>query len=164
MMRVLLLGLIGLLAGCGYTAGPLLPEGVRRIAVPIAQNESLYRHAEVTYTRELKQELLRRSGARVVDRGEADAILETRIVEVPRNALVEDAVDQILEDAILVRVAVRLYDPRDGVDLVPPFEVARRAERIVPRGETIATAIDEALRDVARETVLRIEADPFLRR
>lgn len=152
-----------LCAACGYSVGGELPQSVRALSVPIAVNDTLYRGAEVTYTRELQRELVRRTNVRLVGERHATARLETRILDAPRFPLVEDRRDRILEDAILVRVAVRLYDHRTGQDLVPPFEVARRAERITARGEEIADAIDEALRDVARETVIRIEADSFVR-
>lgn len=156
-----LLGLT-LLSGCGYTVGARLPGNPRTISVPIAFNETRYREAEVTYTRELTRELIRRTSVRLAGSEAADARLETRIIEIPRFPLIEDRTDAILEDAVLVRVSVRLIDAGTGSDLMPPFEIARRAERIVPRGETLETAIDEALRDVARETVLRLESHDFL--
>lgn len=161
--RLLLAILPAALSGCGYSSGSMMPPGVESIAVGIFANETFYRHAEVTFTREVSRELIRRAHVDVRDRGDADAVLVGRILTIPRITLVEDDLDQILEGGVVVRVEARLVDPKTGKDIVPRFLVSRRAEFIVPRAETLQSAIDEAVIDAARDTVHRIQAQSFLR-
>jgi hypothetical protein len=155
--------LLASLAGCGYHTGSLMPPGTESVAVGIFGNETYYRHAEVTYTRELTRELVRRAHVDVRGPDDAQAVISGRILSIPRITLVEDRRDQILEEGVVVSVEVHVDDPRTGLPLVDPFIVRRRAESIVPRGESLQDAIDEAVRDVARETVVRIQGASFLR-
>jgi len=141
----------------------MMPPGVESIAVGIFDNETFYRHAEVTYTREVARELIRRAHVDIRDRGDADAVLMGRIVTIPRITLVEDDLDRILEGGVVVRVEARLVDGRTGEELIGPFLISRRAEYIVPRAENLQSAIDEAVKDAARDTVHRIQARSFLR-
>jgi len=150
-------------SGCGYSTGSMMPVGVQSVAVGVFGNETFYRHAEVTYTKELTRELVRRAHVDVRRPGEADALIFGRILTIPRITAVEDALDRILEGGVLVSVEVRVEDPRTGEALVEPFIVSRRAENIVPRSESLQDAIDEAVRDAARQTVHRIQAHSFVR-
>ncbi|MAG57592.1 MAG: hypothetical protein CMJ83_14970 [Planctomycetes bacterium] len=149
-------------SGCGYSSGSMMPEGVHSVAVGIFGNETFYRHAEVTYTRELTRELVRRAHVDVRDPAKADVVITGRILTIPRITLVEDRIDQILEGGVVVRVEVKVEDPRTGQAVIDPFFINRRAEYVVPRPETLQTAIDEAVRDAARSTVHRIQAHSFL--
>ena len=150
-----------LLAGCGYQTGSMMPPRVESIAVGIVANETNYRQVEVTYTRELTRELVRRAHVDVRRRGEADAVLRGRILTIPRVTLVEDESDRILEGGVVVRVEVTLEDGRTGEPILEPFVVSRRAEYVVPRPETLQNAIDEAVRDVARDVANQIQAHSF---
>lgn len=152
-----------LLTGCGYQAGSMMPPGVESIAVGIVENDTYFRQAEVTYTREVTRELIRRAHVDVRDRGQADAILTGRIMTIPRVTLVEDRFDRLLEGGIVVRVEATLSDARTGEPIIEPFVVSRRAEFIVPRPENLQSAIDEAVRDAARDVVHRIQARSFVR-
>lgn len=154
--------LLVVLAACGYGTGNMMPRGVRSVAVQAFGNDTFYRRAEITYGRELSKELVRRAQVEIRDPHEAEAVIKGRILEIPRSTFIEDRNDRILEGGVIVRIEVRMEDARTGVPLVEPFEVLRRAEFIVPRGETLQGAIDEALRDAARDTVDRIQSWSFL--
>ena len=131
-MRAVALSAISIfLAGCGYQTGSMMPPGVESIAVGIVENDTYYRHAEVTYTRELTRELIRRAHVDVRNRGEADAILTGRILTIPRVTLVEDGLDRLIEGGVVVRVEVNLTDSRTGQPILEPFVVSRRAEFVV---------------------------------
>lgn len=160
-MRPLLLPLL-LLAGCGYSTGSMMPAGARSVAVPLAVNSTWYRHAEVVYTREVARELARHPGVTLRGPGEADAILRTRVASVPRIGLIDDEQDEILEGGMLVEVRAVLEDARTGAVIIPEMVIVRRAEYIIPRGETIQSALEEALVEAARDTVVRVMAHGFL--
>lgn len=163
MSRSALVAVLCLLPACGYQTGSMMPPGIESIAVGIVENDTYYRHAEVTYTRELTRELVRRAHVDVRHRGEADAVLTGRILTIPRITLVEDEFDRLLEAGVIVRVEVKLDDPRTGLPIIEPFVVSRRAEFVVPRPENLQSAIDEAVRDAARDVVHRIQAHSFVR-
>ena len=149
--------LAAVFTGCGYQTGSMMPDGVESVAVMLFENDSLYRHAEVTFTRALTDQFLRRAHVTLRDASDADAVISGRIVEVPRIPLVEDSVDLLLNGAVLVRIEVRIDDARTGVALTAPFEVVRRADHIIPRGERLQAAVDEALRDAARDALDRLQ-------
>lgn len=152
-----------LLTGCGYSTGELLPNGVQKIAVQAFGNDTRYRRHEITLTQEVSKQLVRRAGVQIRPMGEAEAVLRGEILEIPRLTLVEDENDRILEGAILAAVRVHFEDARTGAPIVEPFNVTRRAEYIVRRGESLDRAIDEAVRDCAEDIVHRLESHSFLR-
>ena len=151
-----------LLASCGYQTGSLMPAGVAGVAVEVAGNETLYRRAGILFSRELSREIIRRSKATLRDPEDAQAVIRCRVLFIPRFPIVEDRHDFIMEGGVLVAVQVEMEDLRTGQILVPPFQVSRRAEYIVPRGETLQSAIDEALHDAAVDALNRIQAHAFL--
>lgn len=155
--------LAALLAGCGYRTGSMMPEGIEKVAVGIASNETRYRQVEITYTRQLTQELSRRSHVSLCSPEEAQAVIRGRIMDVRRVVLVEDDLDRVLEGAVVVTVEVTLEDPRSGRSLVHPFVLRRRAPHVLVKGETLEGALDEAMADLARDTVNRIQAESFYR-
>ncbi len=165
-MKVLRLALFGLflaLAACGYSTDSLMPAGVRSVAVQAFGNETFYRRPEILFTDELRHQLLRRGQVALRDPADADALIRGRIISIPRLTLIEDEDDRILEGGVLVAIEVEMLDAKTGVPLIAPFVVSRRSEYIVPRGESLEFAIDEAIRDAAKDTLDRLQADSFLR-
>ena len=76
---ILLLLCITLLCGCGYTlAGKEthLPPGVSSVAIPTLVNQTLEPGIEISFTQAFLREFIKDRRASVVDRAEADAILE----------------------------------------------------------------------------------------
>lgn len=161
-MRPAVLALALVLGGCGYSTESLMPRGIDRVAVEAFGNETWYRRAEFTFTQEMSRELVRRAGVTLRDSEDAQAVIRGRILEIPRMTLIEDRHGQLLEGGVIVKVEVTMEDAKTGEVIVPTFVVARRAEYIEPRGETLQSAIDEAVRDAARDAVDRIQAGSFL--
>jgi hypothetical protein len=150
------------LVSCGYSTESMMVPGVQSVAVALAENATWYRQAEVTYTREVTREILRHPGVTLRSESDAQAILRSKILTIPRLTLIEDDRDQILEGGVLVEVEFTLVDARDGAVLVPPTRVVRRAENIVPRPESLGFAVDEALVEAARDTVVQLMSVGFL--
>jgi hypothetical protein len=138
---------------------------VKRIAVLPAENETIWRGAEIEFTRGVKRELSQRAGAVLADSATADAVLRATIRRVLRQPLVEGGANATLEDGLAVGVEFGLEDARTGAVIAGPFHVMRRAESIPRVGAPLA--LDDALRDAAmlcaRDAVDRLLAEEFLR-
>jgi outer membrane lipopolysaccharide assembly protein LptE/RlpB len=79
MKRLLSVFLLMLLCGCGYhLAGKdtHLPPGVTSVAIPTLVNQTLEPGIEIVFTQAFLQEFIRDKRVKVVDRKEADSILE----------------------------------------------------------------------------------------
>ena len=144
-----------------------MPAGFTDVAVEMFLNETRaetrYRGVEVTYTRLLTRELVRRAHVRIRQPEEAQAIIRGRIITMERVPLVEDENDQIIESSMLATVEVEVVDARTGEPLMTPFKVTRRAAQIIPRPETIQDAIIEVMEELAQDTVIRMQAETFYR-
>jgi outer membrane lipopolysaccharide assembly protein LptE/RlpB len=89
-IMVLLVGLALCLGGCGYTfqgGGTVLPPDVRRVSIPLVENNSPEAGLSAVVTEALRDQFERYGVLTVVEDGsEADAILRTRIVKVIRES------------------------------------------------------------------------------
>ena len=158
---VLLLVAASILPGCGYTTESLLPGGSRKIAVEVHTNQTFFREIEFTLQREIMAELRQRSRYRVARRKDADLLLTGEIVEVLAPTLVETRTDLVSEQAVIVTTRYQLVELERG-KVLSEFVVRNRAEFIVERGEQREDAFNESLRDLAEDTVNRLENESFL--
>lgn len=82
--------LIILLSGCGYTlqgGGSDLPPDIKKIAIPLAENDSVEPGLAQTVTEALRDQFERYGVLTVVDEsGSPDAILKARILSVTRQS------------------------------------------------------------------------------
>jgi len=80
---ILLTGLISLGAGCGYKvsgSGKYLPEELKTVAIPDFDNKTTKAEAEQFVTYAIRDEFIKRSSMKLVDRtDQADALLEGEI-------------------------------------------------------------------------------------
>ncbi|MCB9833383.1 MAG: hypothetical protein H6807_13015 [Planctomycetes bacterium] len=161
-MRLGALVLLLLLPGaCGYSTRSLLPGGAQRVAVDVFGNEEYYRGLGIQLSRELSRELNQRSHYRISRRPEAELLLSGRIVKVKRPTLVEGDDNLVSEQAVVVTAQVELRRLADDV-VISGFQIANRAEFVVERGETLESAFDEALRDLAEDIVNELERQSYL--
>jgi hypothetical protein len=149
------------LAGCGYSTGSLMPEGVGSIAVPMAENDTFYRGDEFAYTRYLSRELIRKTTVRVCECERADAILRVRLVSLRRAPLVEGRDDVVLEEGLVGAIEVRLAERRSG-RTIAAFRLERRSEAVLPVGEDLALIRDRLMLELAEDTVVRLQDHSFL--
>lgn len=152
----LVLALAGAPLGCGYDTGSMLPGGAQAVAVDVFENDTFYRELEITLARRLTRELRRRTTYRIASRDEADVILDGRILRVDRPVLVETEDDLVSEQGVTVTAHVELTRRADGV-VLDAFDLSNRAEFVVERGETLETAFEEALGDLAEDILARLE-------
>lgn len=142
---------------CGYQLGPLIRPEYRRVALPMFQNETFYRDLEVELTRQVENELASRPGIFIVPPSEADIVLDGTIVGFRQRVLSEDDRDRIRESSASVDVRISIRDGRDPSRVLESFEVSDRAEFLLARGESLATATDESFFDLARRIVNALE-------
>lgn len=154
MSRILFLAvIIGLLpAGCGYTAKARLSEDYSTVAVPIFRNQTFYREIELDLTQALRKEILAKTNLRVTDVGKAQTVVEGDITDFQLRRLREDKKDQVIEFSVLLTVDVQ-FRKASGEVLASLEKLGRRAEFQVARGEGIAQARQEAVREMARDIV-----------
>ncbi|MBX7145597.1 MAG: hypothetical protein K1X79_14190 [Oligoflexia bacterium] len=90
MKRSLLLTLMGILSGCGYTfqgGGSVLPSDIKRISIPQVQNNTTESGLSSVMTEALRDQFERFGVLTVVDdASEADAVLRAKIVRVNRES------------------------------------------------------------------------------
>ena len=106
----------GLLGGCGWSAGLVLPEGVRTVGVEVFPRDRLVleRGLEPRLADALSQAVSDLVGAPLATPRDADWVLEGEIVEVRRRAGIRSTDNRILETAVRVRIEARLVDRRSG--------------------------------------------------
>lgn len=101
------------LTGCGYTfrgSGSVLPEDVKNVYIPLAENNSSEAGLSNTVTEALRDTFERYGVLRVVeDESAADAILKTRITRVKRATdTVTSATDSALQLATTITLSSEL--------------------------------------------------------
>jgi hypothetical protein len=145
------------LDGCGYSTGSLMPEGVESISVDLAKNDTFYRGDEFIYTRYLTEELTRKTDVQIRTRRRCDAILCTRLKRLTRVPLVEGVhTDKPLEEGLVGSVEVTLTHACSG-RILTQFTLERRSEAILPRGEDLVRERDKLMRELAQDTVVRLQ-------
>jgi len=147
------LTLAAALAACGYTAGVRLPEGVRRVAVPIFGNETFRRGLEFDLTAAVARAVLDRTDVEVTTVPQAQALLRGRIVSATTPTLVEGNPDELLEASVLLTVEAELVEARSGRPLAR-LRLTDRAEIASVRGETRTDAFRESIDTIAERIVL----------
>ena len=152
-------GAAAVLAGCGYTTGYRMPDGVQRMFVPIFANETFPLRREIEYdlTRAVKQELELRSDVQLVSENDADARLDGTVVSFREAPLTEGPLDVEQETSIDVTVQVRLVRISDDRVL---FEgpIHDHATFSIIRGQSVADARAEAIQEIAERLVSELEA------
>jgi len=152
-LSALALGAAAALAACGYRAGLRWPGGIRRVAVPVFENETLRRGLEFDLTEAVARAVLVRTDLDLTSEAEADAVVRGRIREVRTPVLVEGGSAEFLEGAVAFVVEVELVDLRGG-DPLGRLVLRDRAEFSLPRGETRADAFAESIAEMAEKIVL----------
>lgn len=118
------------LVGCGYTlqgSGSVLPPDVRRVYIPLVENNSTQSGLTTTFTEALRDRFERYGVVSVVDDiSEADAVLKTRIVKVQRTTgAVNGASDSAIQLDAKMQLAAELRRVSGAILWKnPDFEVA----------------------------------------
>ena len=149
---------LAIVAGCGYSAGPLTRRVERRVHLPMFENRTFYRDLEIDLTRQVEKELASRPGISIVPPERADIVLAGVIVDFDQHVLSEDPQDRVRESSVVTHVRMEVRDPRSGA-VERTYDLTDRAEFLTQRGETLESAAAESFFDLARRIVDGLEDD-----
>ncbi|MFH0965266.1 MAG: LPS assembly lipoprotein LptE [Planctomycetota bacterium] len=156
-----LAGLLGWLGtGCQYSTGPLVSPEYRTVAVPIFQNRTRYREFEFALTREVVNEIERKTHLKVVnERAVADTILTGEISDYRLIPTTENRQDEPTTYTVVLALNLKWTERRTGKTLMDKRNFSQSAEAAFEAGETLETARDEAFRDIAKRIVEHMESE-----
>lgn len=131
------------LSGCGYTfqgSGSVLPPDVKKIYIPLVENNSTQSGLTTVFTESLRERFERYGVVTVVDDiSEADAVLKTRILKVQRQTgAVNGASDSAIQLDGKMQLAAELRRTSGAVLWKNPgFEVSQTYGSV---NETVVTS------------------------
>lgn len=162
-----LLGLL-FLGGClslgEYQVGvdALYPQDIRTVSVQIFESYSYRRFLGERLTEAVVKEIESRTPYKVVDASRADAVLSGTIIREQKSVLVESPFDDAREIRTTMSVLVK-WHRRNVVPPIPPSKVVVNSNKsFVPEtGQSLATAQQAAIEDLAAKIVDLMEIDPL---
>lgn len=152
-------GLLALSTGCGYRSGTLIPPDVRTVHVEMFDNETFRHEMEIPLSRAIKEEIARRTNLRIVPRQRADTVLSGAIRRVDAPVTAYDQADEIAIQRVAVQVRFEWRRRATGEVIASADALAESVRLLAARGETQATAAEDAFRDLARAIVERMQED-----
>ncbi|MCZ7647188.1 MAG: LPS assembly lipoprotein LptE [Planctomycetota bacterium] len=119
-------------SGC-YSTRPNLPKHAQSIAVPVFANKTYYqdytRQVEVEISQQVRQAFLRNGQLKVVDRSEADLVLEGSVIKVDRTVLRADRFGEAAETQLKLICKISLYDVHEAKYLFKDLTLTNDAGR-----------------------------------
>lgn len=145
----------------GYRAtNTMLPRHISSVAIPIFENQTLYRGFEFDLTRALVREIQTKTTLKVRELKDADSILTGEILKFRQPVLSEDSFDRIKEVQIRLTIHFHWVERHTGKTLAE-HTITESSEFATPRGENLATSTQEAFLRVAERIVNLMESDNF---
>ena len=153
------------LSGCGYMVGSANDPQIRTVEVPVFETNSFRRGIELQLTEAVQKQIQLRTPFRVVTDG-GDTRLTGRIIDVRKSVLGETQFDDPRELQINLALEVVWEDLRAGrvlsqeqIPLTPELSALRAQSEFAPEvGQSLATAMQQAVNRLARQVVDRMEA------
>lgn len=153
------------LPGCGYTVGKSFSRDIKTVAVPIFENTTNRRGLEFQLTEAVQSEITKRTPYRLAKGLDADTRLTGKIVGFRKDVLGETRYDDPRELQISLMVEVRWEDLRTGqvlaqqeIPLSPDaIPMTTQSEMAPEIGQSLVTAMDDALNSMARKVVNLME-------
>ncbi len=155
-------------AGCGYTRQATTPEGIKTIYVQTVQNKipvnQIYAYhpgLEMLISNALVKRFKQDGNVEVVSKEEADAVLETDLVGFQQDGLRFNSLETVEEYRLLMKVDVRLINPKTGKTILEEKEFSGDAEYFVSEVRSLGReeASQRAAERLARNVVDRIVED-----
>lgn len=158
-MRAGSLILLLLLCDCGYHAGTISGGEGRSIAVPVFRNETFRRNLERDLTRAVRREIQDRTGFTLVrERSNPDLVLEGDLVNVTESVLSEHTRARIRVSSVTLNARITVTDAATGKKLVNNRNIVVRKTFAPAVGESLRTAENEAMRQMAEKVVYTLES------
>ncbi len=146
-----------LLAGCGYSAGSMMPDNIRTISVPIFDNVTYRRGFEVSLTEAVTKELQTRWDIKLTESRYADTLLEVTIVEFRQPVLVEDPQDRPTEIGVTLVINLKWSDLRTGETIFEIEGESASDQFVTPLGQNLDSATTAAFGKMAEQIVNLME-------
>ena len=165
---VLTLLMVPLLSGCaGYQIGSntLYRPNIRSVHVPMFQSDSFRRNLGEQLTEAVCKQIEKVTPYKVVSSAQADTILNGRIIDVRKQVMAEDALDQPRNIEVNYVIQISWLD-RQGQNLIrhaeiplpdPMLNIGQEANFVPESGQSLATAQQELVRKLARQIVSQME-------
>jgi hypothetical protein len=155
-VSVLAVSLLVLSPACGYKAGSLLPEHIKKIYIPAFENETTRYGIEQDLTARVIDAFTNDNRLSVVSEGEADAMLRGVIVGYQKGALTFDRAQTVDEFKIELTVAVEFEDLREGKVLWKEDEFrVWESYTVGEDGGSEESALEAAIETLASDMVSR---------
>lgn len=151
--------------GCGYTVGNNFARDIKSIDIPIFENRTNRVGIEKQLTEAVQKEVTKRTNYRLAKGMEADTRLTGRIVGFRKDVLGETRYDDPRELQISLMVEVTWEDlrtqqvlAREELPLSPDqIPLTTQAEFSPETGQSLATALDDSFKSMARKIVDMME-------
>ena len=151
--------------GCGYTVGNNFARDIKTISIPIFENETNRVGIEKQLTEAVQKEVTKRTNYRLAKGLDADTRLTGRIVGFRKDVLGETRDDDPRELQISLMVKITWEDlrtqqvlAREELPLSPDqIPMTTQAEFSPESGQSLATAMDDAMKTMARKIVDMME-------
>ncbi len=141
--------------GCGYSTRSLNIRNVNSIYIPIFDNTTFRRGIEFDLTKAVKEEVMSKTNLRIVNKDDADTILYGTIKDFKEGVLTQDFTDNIVESRVILFADIKLINKRTDRTLIDKRNISQTTEFIVNRGETLDSATEEGVVDLA-ETIVNL--------
>ena len=140
----------------------LYPQDIRTVSVQIFESHSYRRFLGERLTEAVVKEIESRTPYKVVDASRADAVLSGIIIGEQKSVLVESPFDDAREIRTTLSVRVK-WNRRDIVLPIRSSSVDENSNKsFVPEtGQSLATAQQAAIEDLASKIVDLMEIDPL---
>jgi len=165
----LIIAVLFLVGGCGYTTKTEMPAGIKTIYVPTFTNqieiENLYTYRgglETDITNAIIKRFLFDGNLKVVnDPDKADATLKGELKSFFQNPLRFNQDEEIEEVRVFLQVSIKLIDNRTGKVLIEEPSMVARDQRFLvgPTARSQGQSIEKITDDLARFVVDRIVED-----
>lgn len=150
--------------GCGYSFRAPYDKSVRTVFVPIFKSQSFDRDVEKDLTRQVQEEIMRRTPYKLVHRlEEADTVLTGTINFVSKNILVEAPTNLPRQLTRSISVSVNwVHNPPTELERKRPPTIVSETRNFVPEaGETALTATIKVNQAIAEQIVDMMEKPWF---
>lgn len=147
-------------AGCGYSFRAPFDKSVQTVFVPMFKSQAFARDIEKDLTRQVQQEIIRRSPYKLVSRLEdADTVLSGTINYVDKNIIVEAPTNLPRQLTRIINVSVNwVHNPPTEVEKNREPTMVSETMNFVPEvGETTLTATTKVNARLAAQIVDMME-------
>jgi Lipopolysaccharide-assembly len=151
-------------SGCGYSFRAPYDKSVQTVFVPIFKTQAFIRDAEKDLTRQVQQEITRRTPYRLVHRlEEADTVLSGTINYIDKNIMVEAPTNLPRQLTRTINVSVNwVHNPPTEAEKKRPPTIVSETLNFVPEvGETALTATTKVNLALAKQIVDMMEQPWF---